>query len=164
MRIEINADWFAVGFKSEDYDPNTFQGYHSKTGHTLVIFDEACGIPKAIWEAAISIADKWVVAGNRLDPLSPFEKCFVSPLWNPIVISSLESPNITGEMDIMGLATKMNIENWKEQYGEGSPLYKAHVLGQCPHEGLDTVIPLSYLENIRKRRKTSNQSRHYTED
>jgi len=150
LRIEIDVDWFMVGFKSEDYDPNTFQGYHSKSGHTLLMFDEACGISKEIWDAGAGIADKWIVAGNRLNALTDFERCFTQPSWHSIVISSLESPNLTGECHIPGLATEIDIKNWEERYGKGSPLWLAHVEGQCPHEGLDTLIPLYYLENIKK--------------
>ncbi|MCK4329268.1 hypothetical protein KAX02_05445 [candidate division WOR-3 bacterium] len=150
LRIEIDTDQFAVGFKSEDYDPNAFQGYHSQSGHTCVIFDEACGVPKAIWDAAAGIADKWIVAGNRLNALTDFERCFTQPSWKSIVISSLESPNLTGECYIPGLATEVDIQNWKERYIEDSPLYNAHVKGECPHEGLDTLIPLYMLERIEK--------------
>lgn len=150
-RLEFVEDWFAVGFKSKDYDANAFQGYHAR--YVMVVFDEASGITKALWDAARGLMTgqivKWIAAGNRIDPLAEFEKCFRNPGWHKIIISSYDSPNVTGERYIPELATQGWIDQCARDWGMDSPLFRCRVKGECPSEGLDTLIPLSYLEAIK---------------
>src|SRR6267142_87577 len=48
-----NEEIVAFGMKPDDMSPTAFQGIHAK--FVLVIFDEACGIAKALWDAADSL-------------------------------------------------------------------------------------------------------------
>ncbi|MCU0612780.1 MAG: hypothetical protein MUE60_13460, partial [Candidatus Eisenbacteria bacterium] len=73
-------DWFMTGFSTT---PDTaadhatrFTGYHSP--HELVIFDEAAGIPKPIWDAAEGLLTsghhRMLAIGNPTDPNGEFAR------------------------------------------------------------------------------------------
>ena len=47
-QIKIADDWFAIGVSTDE--PAKFQGFHAE--HVLLIFDEAGGISREIWDAA----------------------------------------------------------------------------------------------------------------
>lgn len=90
----------AFGRKPDDYDMTAFQGIHAP--EVLVVFDEACGMPEELWEAADSLIanddSKILVIGNPDDPLSKFaEVCKPGSGWNTVRISAFDSPNFTGE-------------------------------------------------------------------
>ena len=157
QRLEITADWFLEAFKSEDYDVNAFAGFHSE--NVMIIMDEACGIAKDIWSAAGGIKTgkvvRHIVAGQPHDATSEFAKCFQSPGWHKIHISSLESPNITGECKIEGLADEKWVEDRiKDGWTKDSQLYRVRVLGEFPVEGsANTLIPLSHIQGAIERRR-----------
>jgi hypothetical protein len=95
-----NEEMVAFGRKPSDYEPTAFQGIHAR--YVLYIFDEACGMPKGLWEAADSLIandlGKALAIGNPDDPLSEFaEICKPGSRWNVIHIGAFDSPNFTGE-------------------------------------------------------------------
>lgn len=90
----------AMGRKPADYDPTAFQGIHAR--YVLVIVDEACGVPKAIFDAVdalVTNADARVLAiGNPDDPASHFAAiCKPGSGWHTMRIDALRSPNFTRE-------------------------------------------------------------------
>lgn len=90
----------AFGRKPDDYDPAAFQGIHAR--RVLYIFDEACGIPAPLWEAADSLIandfGKGLCIGNPDDPMTHFyEVCKPGSGWNVVPICAFDSPNFTGE-------------------------------------------------------------------
>jgi hypothetical protein len=95
-----NEELIAVGRKPDDYTPTAFQGIHAP--RVLYVFDEACGMPKALWEAGDSLIandDSHAFAiGNPDDPTSEFaEICKPGSGWKVIHISAFDTPNFTGE-------------------------------------------------------------------
>jgi hypothetical protein len=95
-----NEELVAFGRKPDDYDPTAFQGIHAPK--VLVVFDEACGIPEALFEAADSLiandAGKALAIGNPDDPETFFrEICTPGSGWNCIPVGAFDSPNFTGE-------------------------------------------------------------------
>lgn len=152
------TEWFigdeivGYGRKPADYDPAAFQGIHAR--YVLVIIDEACGVPKEIWDAVDSIAtnaDARILAiGNPDDPSSHFATvCKPGSGWNVIHLDGLESPNFTGEpvpadLSVM-LLSKEWVEDKKARWGEGSSLYVAKVRGVFPEDAEDGVVPLSWV-------------------
>lgn len=157
QRLEIQNDYFMLAFKSKDYDPNAFQGFHSP--NIMLIYDEACGIARPLWEAGeglkIGTVVKHLVGGQPFDPISPFAECFKSPMWHKIHISCLDSPNITGECKIEGLVDRAWVEDKKLQWGEDSPLYRMRVLGEFPESSADTLITLAQIQSaIERERET----------
>ena len=90
----------AFGRKPAEYDPTSFQGIHARW--VLVIFDEACGIPYSLWEAADSLIandeSKIVCFGNPDDPTTHFHEISKPGSgWNVIRVSAFDTPNFTGE-------------------------------------------------------------------
>jgi hypothetical protein len=90
----------AFGRKPADTDPTAFQGIHAP--YVLFVGDEACGLPKAILEAADSLIandnSKSLLIGNPDDPFSHFaELCKAGSDYNVIEIGAFDTPNFTGE-------------------------------------------------------------------
>lgn len=88
----------AYGRKPADYDAASFLGIHQR--YVLVIIDEGCGVPEAIYNAAESLATnehaRIVAIGNPDDPSSYFAKvCAPGSGWKTINIDAFTSPNFT---------------------------------------------------------------------
>jgi hypothetical protein len=151
------TDWkydkflIAFGRKPSDYNPHAFQGIHAK--YVLVLLDEACGIPKQFWTAAMAIATgehcRVLAIGNPDDPGSHFAQVCSRDRWNTIKISAYDTPNFTGESIPDDLApmlvSRVYVEEMADEFGEESPTYMSKVLGQFPSDAEDGVVRLSKL-------------------
>ncbi|WP_329140902.1 hypothetical protein [Streptomyces sp. NBC_00670] len=152
------TDWkygkqlIAFGRKPSDYNPHAFQGIHAK--FVLVILDEACGVNKQFWTAAMSIATgehcRILAIGNPDDPGSHFARvCQPGSRWNTIHISTFDTPNFTGEPvpDELrpSLVSQAYVDDMRDEFGETSPTYISKVLGEFPDEAEDGVVRLSAL-------------------
>lgn len=135
----------------DDETVTAFQGIHAR--YVLVVLDEACGLPGALWTAAKSLitgADCRVIAiGNPDDPTSEFEKvCREGSGWNTISISTFDTPNFTGEAIPDELVHLLPNEVWLDEqrtdYGEGSAVWTSKVLGEFPKDASDAVVPYSW--------------------
>ena len=152
LKIDIEPKWYAMGFATDQV--SQFQGFHQK--NTLIIFSEAQGIPKMIYEAAkgclTSEGSRWLLIGNPLSPQGDFYESFKSPLWHKIKISALDSPNvIAGKEIVPGVVTKQWVDERRTEYGEDHPFWYARVLGEFPPESEDTLIPLAWIEGAKNR-------------
>lgn len=148
----IDGEMVAFGRKPADYEPTAFQGIHAR--YVLVVLDEACGIPKAIWDAAGSLAanenSRILAIGNPDDPASHFATVGAPDSgWTVLSINGLDSPNFTGEWLPDGLGDLLLSHAYEEELrhdaGEESAVYKSKVLGQFPSDAADGVIPLSFI-------------------
>lgn len=155
---EGNEEIVAFGQKPADMDPSAFQGIHQR--YVLVIFDEACGMPAALWEAAdtlISNEDsRFLAIGNPDDPVSEFaEVCKPGSGWNVIGIDAFETPNFTGEEipDKLRhvLIGKTWVEEKRRKWGEDNPLYIAKIRGQFPEVTSDGLIPVRWVKEAQER-------------
>ena len=135
----INDEIVAYGRKPADYDEDAFQGIHAR--FVLVILDEANGIPKSLWDAVETIttneACRVLAIGNPDSPLSQFKKvCEPGSNWNVIHVDGLESPNFTDEEVPDTLRELLLSPTWVEErrddWGEGSPLFESKVRGNFP--------------------------------
>lgn len=151
--LEISTEWFAVGLSTND--PIRFQGIHAP--RVMIVLDEATGIPKGIWESAEGIAvggeDRMLAIGNPTDPSSEFKRVCDSPLWNRVVLSSEDHPNVlTGRNIIPGAVTRGWISERIIDYGgRDTPLFRSRVRGLFPEQGDDMLISLSMVERARLR-------------
>lgn len=156
-RVTLDADYYlpiggteelvAYGRKPADYDPAAFQGIHQL--NILVILDEACGVPKALYDAVDSLATnenaRVLAIGNPDDPSSHFKKvCAPGSGWNSLRISVWDSPNFTGEKVPDRLRQELVSELWVEErlkrWGKDSPLYASKVDAEFPVISDDTLI------------------------
>lgn len=154
----IGGEIVAYGRKPADYDQAAFQGIHAR--YVLVIVDEACGVPKSLFDAVDALVtneDCRVLAiGNPDDPAAHFQTvCQPSSGWNVIHIDGLQTPNFTGEPVPDSLRPLLLSRTWveerKQRWGEGSALYTAKVRGLFPEDAEESVIPLSWVRAAQRR-------------
>lgn len=155
---KVGKEMFGFGRKpadlvSPEQAATAFQGIHAR--YVLVVLDEACGIPKWLWDATMALVtndDGRVLAiGNPDDPTSYFrEVCRDGSLWNRIQVGYRDTPNFTGEPVPDHLRHLLISRRWVEERGEewgvGSPLYVAKVEGEFPDRAQDGVAPLGWLQ------------------
>lgn len=97
---KMMGELVGYGRKPSDYDDSAFQGIHAR--YVLVIIDEACGVPKQLFDAADALATnenaRVLAIGNPDDPMSHFASvCKPDSGWNRIKIDGLRTPNFTRE-------------------------------------------------------------------
>ena len=153
-----SGKWYAMGFATKPDTIEThatrFQGFHNH--HVLLIFDEAAGIHKKIWEAADKLlttpTQKLCVIGNPTMSKGDFVDCFKDARFNKVTVSVYDSPNYqAGKEVIPGLSGREFVETVKNKYGEHSNYFKAMVTGEIPDEDVDSLIPISWIERAEGR-------------
>lgn len=147
-----------MGRKPADHDAHGFQGIHRR--YVLAILDEACGIPATLWTAVEAIttnSDARVLAiGNPDDPNTEFGKaCSPGSGWNVIKISTLDSPNFTGEPVPAAMLPMLPSVEWvddaRKRWGADSPLFKSKVEGEFPEASENTLIPARWILEAQNR-------------
>lgn len=147
----IDGELVAFGRKPDDDSTVAFQGIHARK--VLIILDEACGVPGAIWNAAETLAangGKIVAIGNPDDPLTEFKNvCEPGSGWHVITINAYDTPNFTGEKIPTAIKELLISQDWvqryKERWGEQHPFYISKILGQFPDASVDSLIPMSLV-------------------
>lgn len=138
----------AYGRKPADYDEAAFQGIHAE--FVLVVIDEACGVPKQLYDAIDSIVtnetSRVLAIGNPDDPSSYFKDiCEDEDLWNLIHIPAHSTPAFTGEYVPDKVARVLTSKRWVEErklkWGEESSLYSAKVMAEFPDISDETLFP-----------------------
>jgi len=172
-RTTLDAQWYvklgdqdelvAYGRKPQDLQneeeaATAFQGIHAK--YVLVILDEACGIPKWLWDAVDSLVtnehSRVLAIGNPTDPTSHFEKvCRPGSGWNVIPIGYQDTPNFTGEAVPDKLRDLLLGKTWVAErlarWGRKSSLYISKVLGFFPESADDTLISAQMIKDAQAR-------------
>lgn len=133
---------------SEEAAKAVFQGIHAK--YVLVVFDEADGIPKWLWDAATTLltspTNRLLAIGNPDNPNSHFAAIRRDPEsdWNKITISAFDTPAYTGEDVSDDLLEHLISPEWVEEvrkeWGEDNPLYVSKVMAEYPEVGDDALI------------------------
>jgi hypothetical protein len=153
----IGGEIVGFGRKPSDYDPDAFQGIHARA--VLVLIDEACGVPKSLWDAASTLVtneDSRILAiGNPDDPSSFFAQvCRVDSGWSVLKIAASDTPNFSGE-DVPPeikplLISPLWVEERRIEWGADSPLYVAKVTGEFPAFASDAVVPYSWAKQCQR--------------
>ena len=129
-------------------NPRIVRGFHAS--NILLIEDEASEVPDELYEqflgSQISRGEggeaKMLLMSNPTRSTGHFAAACRNKDWYVIKMSSMDSPNITGEMVISGLADMSGIEMLRKEWGENSPAYKSRVLGEFTEEAeYDRYIP-----------------------
>jgi len=155
MSLNLAPDWFAIGLKPQEYNPEAFQGFHSS--NVLIIFDEASGIPAPLWEAAEGLMThahcRFLAIGNPFDPLSTFGEVCNSPMWHRIKISAWDTPNVKAGRNIRPELMAWDWpEKMRKEWGEQDPRYYARVLGEFPETDSTLLIPPSKARAVLDRK------------
>ena len=166
--LKIEDKWYALGFSVND--ENAFQGHHGD--YILVIFDEACGIDKMIWNGAEGVLSsghaRALRVGNPTDANTEFYKgCKnTAPSNKRITISAFDTPNFTNfgiteeDIELGTWVDKLDgrplprpylvqpawVAKRFKAWGKNSALYRSRVLGQFPEGGDDTLISLAHID------------------
>lgn len=149
----LGNEMVAFGRKPDDQDMTAFQGLHQK--HLMVVLDEACGVPPALWNAAETLVanegGKILAIGNPDDPNTEFGAiCRPGGGYHVITVSAFDTPNFTGE-DVPDYLRALLIhpkwvEERKKRWGESSPLYVAKVLGEFPDVSDDSLLSPRHVQ------------------
>lgn len=152
----IGSELVAFGRKPADHDPTAFQGLHAK--YMLLLFDEACGMPKSMWDAGSSLVaneyGRTLAIGNPDDPMSEFaKKCKPDSAWNVIQIGYESTPNFTGEKVSSQLKSLLIHPSWvnekREEWGKDSALFTSKCKGKFPDQNTEGFIQRSWLNACR---------------
>lgn len=148
----IGKELVAFGRKPADQDPTAFQGIHAR--YVLLVLDEACGIPKELWDAGSSIVSnehsRTLAIGNPDDPFGEFAaNCRPGNGWNIIHVGYHHTPNFTGEpvADIVkdSLIAPRWVEERAKKWGRGSAIFTSKCEGHFPLEGTSGTIPYAWV-------------------
>ena len=97
--IKIRDKWHMLGFsprRSTSSDNSNFQGFHAKL--VIIVFEEATGIPRDIWEKAGAMTTTgrvkmWAI-GNPTDNNTYFAETFKNMKWVNFTWDCFKSPNL----------------------------------------------------------------------
>lgn len=147
----IGKELVAFGRKPADQDPTAFQGIHAR--YVLLVLDEACGIPKDLWDAGSSIVSnehsRTLAIGNPDDPFGEFAaNCRPGSTWHTIHVGYKHTPNFTGETVSEIVKDSLISPRWVEErakkWGVGSAIFTSKCGGHFPLEGTSGTIPYAW--------------------
>jgi len=96
----LGDKWYGIGFsprKSNEGDNSVFQGAHERT--LIIIFDEATGIPKKLWDDAEGMLTHagnvffWAI-GNPTDTSAEFYRKSTTFGWKYTKVTCFDTPNL----------------------------------------------------------------------
>jgi hypothetical protein len=126
-----------------------FAGLHNQGKRIVLIFDEASGISKAVWEVALgAMTDEdteiiWLAFGNPTMNTGEFREAFGKKrkLWNT---RQIDSRTVEG-------TNKTYLQELIDTYGIDSDVVKVRVLGQFPSASSMQFIASDDVEHARTR-------------
>ena len=129
--------WGAEGKLWSEENPDAYAGVHNHDG-MMVIFDEASGIPDAIWSVAAGFFTEpivhryWLAFSNPRRPSGYFYECFHAKrdFWTS---RQIDSRTVEGTDPAV-------YQQIIDEHGEDSPQARVEVYGQFPSTGDDQFI------------------------
>jgi phage terminase large subunit len=151
VRYEIDTKWYAMGFKSADTDSSSFQGFHAE--RILLVIDEAAGVAEPVFEATNAMMTsqhaRMLLIGNPTSVSGSFYDSHhkMRDRYNCITISAEDTPNLKAGRTVRNyLITQEWIDDAVAAHGEDSPYVQSRVFANFPTIGINTIIPLSWIE------------------
>ena len=160
-RLELDEDWYMVGFTTGDEEIDKFTGYHSS--NVLVIFDQACGISRTMWEAAEGLMTSnnchWLAISNTTDDQSAMADICISDRkhsfgdWEIIHIPAQISPNVVAGKDLYhGLISHKWLEKKRKVWSIEDPLWQIFVEAQFVSASAMTILTHTMIKELFSRR------------
>lgn len=150
---EIAPGWFILGYKPAENKATNLQGIHAP--RMLLVIDEAAEVEQEIYDALSSLMTSenctLVMIGNPTRINNPFYAAFTanSHLWHNITIKAEDTPNVQlGYEKFPGLITREWVYTVTEENGEESDYVRSRVFAEFPKTGVDTYIPLAWLDAV----------------
>ena len=142
--------WGAEGRLWSEENPDAYAGLHNSDG-VMLIFDEASGIPDAIWDVAQGFYTEntphrfWCAFSNPRRPQGYFYECFNAKrdFWRT---KNIDARTVED-------TDKQVYEQIISEYGEDSPQAKIEVYGEFPSTGDDQFIGPHLVNEAFKRPK-----------
>jgi hypothetical protein len=174
---EMGPSWFATGYTTSSNAPDKFQGMHPKSGHGIVIVDEAAGVDQRLYDEGISSIissgdSKILLIGNPTNPVGEFRDshkpgsgyvrikvdAFQTPNFKTFGITQRDIESGEWEAKIAGrplprpyLVAPDWVADRYKKWGKESALYRARVLAEFPLEGADNLFPIYLLDQAQER-------------
>jgi len=145
-RVDNERNARAEAVTWNENKPAAFAGVHSK--NTLLLMDEASGIPQVIWETAIGYLTTeqaiHLAFGNPTEPSGGFYDCFhkLRHRWNTRNIDSRDAKK----------ADRKLLDEIVADYGEDSDIVRRRVRGMFPRQGAKQFISRDVVEEAVQRR------------
>jgi hypothetical protein len=147
--------WSVEGRLWSAENPDSYAGVHNHDG-VMLIFDEASGIPDAIWDVSQGFFTEntphrfWMAFSNPRRPTGYFFECFAAKraFWKSKNINSL---------DVEGTDHSV-YKQIIDEYGEDSPQAKIEVYGEFPSAGDDQFIPAHWVDEAFKRPRYKDET------
>jgi len=141
--------WSIEGRLWSEENPDAYAGLHNTDG-VFLVFDEASGIPDAIWDVAQGFFTEntphrfWCAFSNPRRNQGYFFECFNSKrdFW---VTENIDARDVED-------TDKSVYEQIIAEYGEDSPQARIEVYGEFPASGDDQFIPPHLPDEAAKRR------------
>ncbi len=129
---------FAVARTARPDNPDALQGFHSE--NLLMIADEASGVSDQLYNPILGALtgenNKLLLISNPTRLSGFFADTFKDLKW----------ANLTMNAEKSSLVTAVQVDYWREKYGEDSDEYKIRVLGEFPGQDRDALFSLESLE------------------
>lgn len=139
--------WNVYGQTSREENSESFAGLHAADSTAFYIFDEASAIPAKIWEVAeggmTDGSPMFYAFGNPTRTGTKFFECF----------NAQRHRWITRQVDsrTCQLTNKDQLQQWIDDYGQGSDFTKVRVLGQFPSASSLQFIGRDLVEDAMQR-------------
>ena len=156
------GDWFATFRTAKKENTGSIQGVH---GSTLSVYDDGSRIEDAIYD--VSLHGMTESTARAMISFNPDKtNCYVHKManseknrWAKIILSSLDCLetnvyeydyyNPYGELEVIrkrGIVTNQFLEDSLNEMGEGTPLYKAYVLGQFASCDVNSLVKQEWVD------------------
>lgn len=147
LRVD-SGKFYTEGVLWSEENPDAFAGEHSSIG-MLLVFDEASGIPKPIWDVSegfftdLTLYRFWLVFSNPRKNTGPFFECFhkFRNYWRGCQIDS---------RTVEGLDQRV-YQQIIEKHGEDSDVSRVEVKGQFPAQGDQQFISRAVVADAQER-------------
>jgi len=132
--------WFVAAVPNTEHNSEAFAGLHAT--HSMIIYDEASGIPDKIWEvtegAMTDPRAMWFVYGNPTRNTGRFKDCFERDKmrWTTRHIDSRTCQ----------MTNKKELQEWLDTYGEDSDFFRVRVRGQFPKLAVTQFIATDIVD------------------
>jgi hypothetical protein len=143
--VERPETWSISAIPWSESRPEAFAGLHAHD--VIVVYDEASGIPDAIWEvsegAMTTPGAFWFAFGNPTRNTGKFRSIFGAgrDRWHTRKVDSREAK----------MANQQEIAAWIEEHGEDSDFVRIRVRGEFPRAASDQFIPVDVAQAARER-------------
>lgn len=140
---EAPDTWFAAAIPWTEHNSDAFAGTHEK--YVLVVMDEASTIADIIWEVVEGAMTTerciWLAFGNPIRNTGRFKACFgkFRNWWTTMKVDSRTAKK----------ANKVQIEQWRQQYGEDSDFFRKRVRGEFPLQSSNQLISEDTVDTCR---------------